>query len=690
MSQPDVPSAEKRKITVEDLTRITYVDDPQFSPDGRWIAFVQVMPNAMEKRNASNIYLAAADGSRIVQLTRGGKDSQPRWSPDGQTLAFVSARNGAPQVYLLPVNAPGGEPRTLTSHKNGATSPVWSPDGAHIAFMASVNAEERQKEDSGEKEEPPRDELEAKYRKDRAAEDKKAYFDPMPMQRIPYRRGTTYVDDRTAHIYVIPTAEGLEGDAAKARRLTNGDHDYSPPQWSADGRLLYTTRPWDSDADEPFRWQNIYTVKVEDGEETRWLADDVRNYYGVLPSPDGAWLAVSRGDSSITDTLTRFVLFPAGGGDPIVLSEELDRTVYNYEWTPDGRLFTLIGSEGNVCAYEVDIEARAFRPVHEGRFFINNFDVAPDGSIAYSLSTPWNPCELGYKPVGGAPVVLTKVNKKFLDEVIVQETHEMRFMSPSGTEIQGWYILPAGYEEGQKVPLALNIHGGPHVMWSDSARSMWHEWQLHAARGYAVFYCNPRGGDGYGEAFQRALHADWGDVAMTDIMAGVDALLEKGYVDETRMAVTGGSYGGYMTAWIVGHTDRFAAAVSQRGVYNLTSFYGTSDVPILISSEFDAEPWEDPEKLWEHSPLAYAHNIKTPLLIIHSENDFRVPIEQGEQLFAWVRRATDTPVKMFRYPREGHELSRSGEPNHRISRLTEMVNWFDRYCMPQSEEAAEG
>ena len=178
----------------------------------------------------------------------------------------------------------------------------------------------------------------------------------------------------------------------------------------------------------------------------------------------------------------------------------------------------------------------------------------------------------------------------------------------------------------------------------------------------------------------RKLHAAWGPVAMDDIMSGVDAFLELGIADQSRMAITGGSYGGYMTAWIISHTDRFKAAVSQRGVYNISSFYGTSDVPLLMSSEFDAEPWENHDVYWHNSPLKYAANIKTPLLLIHSENDFRVPIEQAEQLFAWVRRGTDTPIHMLRYPREGHELSRSGEPGHRISRLTEMINWFDRYA----------
>ncbi|MEO1290204.1 MAG: S9 family peptidase, partial [Chloroflexota bacterium] len=285
---------------------------------------------------------------------------------------------------------------------------------------------------------------------------------------------------------------------------------------------------------------------------------------------------------------------------------------------------------------------------------------------------------------------LTDVNQKFIDEVQVQETHEIWFDNPEGQKIQGWYILPPDFEEGKQYPLALNIHGGPHVMWSPSTPSMWHEWQTHASAGYVVFYCNPRGSAGYGQAHQNAIRSNWGKVTMDDVMAGVDAMIAKGFVDQSRMAITGGSFGGYMTAWIIGHTDRFISAVPQRGVYNISSFYGTSDVPRLMSAEFEAEPWEDREKFWQHSPLAYAHNITTPTLIIHAENDFRVPIEQAEQLFAWIRRATDTPVKMLRYPREGHELSRSGEPAHRISRLTEMLNWFDTYCQPEKlEQKAE-
>jgi dipeptidyl aminopeptidase/acylaminoacyl peptidase len=222
-------------------------------------------------------------------------------------------------------------------------------------------------------------------------------------------------------------------------------------------------------------------------------------------------------------------------------------------------------------------------------------------------------------------------------------------------------------------------------MWGAGMQSLWHEWQYHAAQGYIAFWCNPRGSDGYGEEFIHGLHAAWGPHATEDVLAGVDALVQKGFVDIERMAVTGGSYGGYLTAWIIAHDHRFKCAVAQRGVYNLLSFYGTSDVPLLISNEFDAHPWEDPTRLWEHSPVAHAHKIQTPLLIIHSENDFRVPIEQGEQLFGYVRKVGGV-VKMVRFPREGHELTRAGEPAHRIASLTEMVKWFDAYCQPEKQE----
>ena len=257
----------------------------------------------------------------------------------------------------------------------------------------------------------------------------------------------------------------------------------------------------------------------------------------------------------------------------------------------------------------------------------------------------------------------------------------LSYAAPDGTPIDGWLIKPPE-SDAEPLPLAVNIHGGPAGMWGPSEPTLWLEWQHHAASGYAVFFCNPRGSGGYGDAFMVANHPDWGDGPQSDVLAGVDLLIERGIADPDRLALSGGSYGGYLTAWIVGHDTRFKAAVAQRGVYHMLAFHGTTDIPWFMTSNMQAEPWEDPARYWEKSPLAYAHQITTPLLIIHSEQDYRVPIAEGEQLFATIKRAGQTPVELVRYPREGHELSRSGEPKHIIDRLERIIAWFDRYCKP--------
>lgn len=674
---------EKRLITIEDVMNIRYVEDPQISPDGKWIAYVVMNADKMERGYKRDIYMVSSEGSKPIRLSRSGKATSPRWSPDSANLAFVSVQkdsNGGakPHIYILPISQPG-EARQLTSNENGAFAPAWSPDGESIAYLSRMNSDERSKEDSDEKGEAPQDKLDGKHRSERKAEDEKNRFDPRPMERIPYRQGTSFMDDRHTQIYIIPTADGLEGDDAKPRRMTNRNAGYTPPVWSKSGRHLITTRAWDTKADEYFLWSNLYLIGVESGIERR-IKDNENTYGNPIPSYNGDWIVCSRSPSGATDALTHLTLVPLeGSGEPVELNVELDRSIAAYDWTEDGKLLVIVETDGRSEVHSLDPKTKAYSPIITDEQSIYGFSMLKNGNFAFVSRTTNRIDELFFK-ADGETQQMTEVNQSFMDEIEVQETHEIRFQNGNGDEIQGWYILPPNFEDGKQYPLALNIHGGPHVMWSPSARSIWHEWQVHAAAGYVVFFCNPRGSDGYGQNHLSAIRSNWGSITMDDVMAGVDTMIAKGFVDESKMAVTGGSFGGYMTGWIVGNSDRFASAVSQRGVYNISSFYGTSDVPILMSAEFEAEPWEAPEKFWEHSPLAYAHNVTTPTLIIHSENDYRVPIEQAEQFFAWIRRASDTPVKMLRYPREGHELSRSGEPQHRISRLSEMVDWFNKYC----------
>ncbi|MFP4323856.1 MAG: prolyl oligopeptidase family serine peptidase, partial [Anaerolineales bacterium] len=581
-----------------------------------------------------------------------------------------------------PLDAPGGEARSLTQARNGAHSPAWSPDGTQLAYLAPMRAEERAKEDDPKQEdEVPADKLAAKHAKDRRDQDEKAWFDPVRVWRIPYREGTRYVDERYAQIYSIGTGENSE---AKPRRLTNLDADYSPPLWGAAGDYLYTSRASQPDMDEPrFRSSAVYRIHVEDGREERITGDDVIAM-GVRPAPQGDWLAfMQRPRDSVVAEPFDLCVMPGDGGPATVLTREHDRSIGEFVWDADGKsLVCTVAAQAVVTARRISREGGSFEMLAAGQIHITSLSVAPDGAVAFAASTPEQPSDV-YVQTENAPEdfqKLTDINADFLQEVIVQAPQLMPYEGEDGQALQGWYILPVDYQAGQQYPLALNIHGGPAAMWSIAERSMWHEWQLHAARGYVVLATNPRGSDGYGRDFRMANQGNWGPLPMSDVLHGVDTLLEKGFVDESRMAVTGGSYGGYLTAWIIGHSDRFAAAVAQRGVYNLLNFYGTSDVPILISDTFGVEPWEDHVLLWEHSPVAYAHQITTPLLIIHAENDFRVPIAEAEHLFALVRRATDTPVELWRYPRDGHEMSRSGEPQHRVSRLEKMVAWFDQYC----------
>ncbi|HEX2908195.1 MAG TPA: S9 family peptidase [Phototrophicaceae bacterium] len=668
---------DKRPITAEDLYQLVYVEDPRISPNGRWVAYVQTTVDKFENGYKRNIWLAPTAGGQPIQLTRSGKDTQPRWSPDGRTLAFTSGRFEKPQIYLLPVSEPGGEPRQLTKLTNGASGPAWSPDGQHIAFLSEVNAAERAKEDENESAPQLANKLESHQRQERKNRDEAKRFDPRIVQTIPYRTGTSYLDDRFCQVYVISTTD----DEAQPRRLTNLDADHAEPRWSPDGTFIYTARIDDPERGEPWYWSSLYRLRVSDA-ALEELTDSSYSSQNPLPSPDGQWVAYVRYPREhLSERITRLALLPANGGQSRDLNHTFDRSVSDYKWLPDssGLIFTALNN-GNIEIHRLTLADGNIKKLVSGLLQVENIDLHPDGGIAFTASAPQNPSELYWLPAGTTTYQpLTTANQKFLEQVIVQETHELRWQSPSGVEIQGWYLLPIGYEAGQTYPLAFNIHGGPHVMWGPGTKSMWHEWQFQAARGYAVFYANPHGAEGYGETFQMGLHGAWGDVATADLMAGIDTLLAKGFVDSERLAVTGGSYGGYMTAWLVGHTDRFKAAVSHRGVYNLLSFTGTTDIFSFIFAEYGVQVWDDPLRLWQESPLAYAHKIKTPLLIMHSENDFRVPIAEAEQLFAYVYRSGGT-VQLVRYPRDGHEMTRSGEPEHRVSSLTHTIEWFDKYC----------
>ncbi|WP_322487952.1 S9 family peptidase [Chloroflexus sp.] len=672
------------RFTIDDLYELGWLEDPRLSPDGRRVAVVWVTVDRVNNGYRRQIVLVPTAGEPLRRFTHGKQDRQPRWSPDSKWLAFVSNRDDERgQIYVMPVD--GGEARQVTSMPNGASDPAWSPDGRWLAFLSPVNAEEQAREDSGTLP-PPADAWEARRAREQRQHDEELRNDPRVVTKLPYRSGTSYFDDRRRHIYVIEISD--EDTPATPCRLTSGDLHYSAPVWMPAGDALLSTATRDPEADSLFAYYDVMRIPL-DGSLPQALTSPGFSYFDPQPSPDGSQIAFLRlNEERLLGEGRRVAIIPAEGGEPHDLTAHTDLNVEQFHWQPDGQgvLFSA-GWRGEAHVYQIGLPGtptyRNGATLVGGPRIVSEFDVGRDGSIAFVAGSPDNPCDLYFRSADGHERRLTAINGQLLRQRIIVPIEELVYLAPDGSEVQGWVLHPPDFDPTRRYPLAVYIHGGPHVMWGPGFRSMWHEWQTAAARDYVVFFCNPRGSEGYGELWRDAIRGNWGEADAPDILAGIDTLVARGYIDPDRIAVTGGSYGGYMTAWLIGHDDRFACAVAARGVYNLLTQHSTSDAHELIEIEFRGYPWELYEELWDHSPLAHAHKIQTPLLLLHSELDYRVPISEAEQLFAILRRQKKV-VELVRYPREGHELTRSGEPRHRADHMRRTLEWFDRYCRGES------
>jgi dipeptidyl aminopeptidase/acylaminoacyl peptidase len=448
-----------------------------------------------------------------------------------------------------------------------------------------------------------------------------------------------------------------------------------------DGRALLVTANRRPGVDDLFYYPDVMCVPLDGGEPQMLTGPDTADH-NAYPSPDGRWIAYhSLPTAEYSTANAEIKVMPATGGEPVTITTELDAHPRECRWMPDGKgLCFLVAERGRIDLRWISVEGGKVETLMTAEREMLAYDLSPDGQwVSFVTSTDRAPSDLYIASVRGSDERrLTEVNDDWLAERTLGEVEDLWFKSVDDTPIQGWIIKPPDLNPEAKYPLILAIHGGPHVMWSRHEPTMWHEWQVQAASGYVVFACNPRGSDGYGRDFRASLLNRWGEADLPDLSSGLEQVVAKGYVDPERLVVTGGSYGGFMTTWLIGHDDRFKAAVAQRGVYDIINLYSTSDIPRLLEWEFGAAPWQDPQRLWKYSPIAYAESIHTPLLLIHSENDYRVPISNAEGLFVALRRLK-REVEMVRYPRDGHELSRSGEPKHRVDRLERIVAWFDRY-----------
>ncbi len=660
-----------RPIEIRDLGKIKYVGDPQISPDGSTTAYVVTEADISEKKYRSAIWLAATNGSWCRRFTQSNaRDSSPRWSPDGRRLAFLSDRAEQPQIFVVPLD--GGEARQITDLKHGVGELVWSPDGLRIAFSSKIG---------------PKGPVSLSKQTPEERKQEENSSDVKVIRSLRYKLdGEGFLGDLKRHILTVPA------DGGDVEEVTTGDWDDAQPNWSADGsRLAFVSNRTD---DREFnRIADIWTVDVASGDCQRLTGSDGQ-YMTPAISPDGREIAYVGNPLSKEygpNTMSALWVQSLAGGNPRNISSAVDRDISGTAisdahyvapaqfpvWTRDGSTVVVnYADRGHVpvASFSLDGEAKT---LVDGQREILNFSMAADGTLALLISDTTHPFEVFVADADGRNERrLSHANDDLLGEIDVSAAQTFSVKTDDGTEIDTWLLMPAGFDETQKYPLILEIHGGPHAMYGDS---FYHELQVYAAHGYAVLYCNPRGSMGGGQQFLNAAAGDWGGVDYQDIMAVVDHVAGFTYIDDSRMGVTGGSYGGYMTNWIITQTDRFSAAVTQRSTCNRHNLWGTSDLVWSYASwEFGGTAYERPEFYLQHSPLSHVQNVKTPTMIMHSENDLRCPIEQGEQWFVALK-LHGVETEFIRFPNESHGLSRTGRPDRRVERLERAVDWFDRH-----------
>ncbi len=648
-----------RGMVPEDLTRILFVTDPQLSPDGRRIAFVVTSLSEERDEYLANIWIVETAGGVPRRFTAGPRrDVEPRWSPDGARLAFLSERAPKDKLQLYVMPADGGEPAKLTALENGVSSAAWSPDGSRLAFVSPV----------GGQREPDSEEEKRKSRPARV------------ITAVKYRfNGEGFVYDRRPHVFVVST------DGSAPVQITDGDFIDADPTWSPDGGSIVfaSARHAERDDDDA---SDLWRVDAKGGTPQRLTATTGPL---LLPafSPDGRSIAyLARPAKNAYGHNVRLYVIPSDGtGSASCLTGALDRSCgalhVRPTWSPDGRSVVVAAEDhGDVGLWRVAASGNEppARIVGDARA-INGFSASADGRVlTFAASSPTAPAEVfACRADGSDERRLTELNRAWTESAALAAPERFRF-TRAGFELDVWVMRPAGYLAGQRYPTLLNIHGGPHAQYG---HNFFDEFQVYAGAGYAVVYTNPRGSQGYGEAFAQAVVGDWGGGDYADVMAALDeAIARYPFIDADRLGVLGGSYGGFLTSWTVGHSKRFRAACSERAVKCQYTMFGTSD----IGSSFNVVelggpmPWEDMARYIERSPLTYAKDIVTPLLIVHSEDDLRCPIEQGEQLFVALKKL-GREVRFVRFPGENHEMSRSGKPRHRLERFRHILEWFGAY-----------
>lgn len=647
----------------EDLTRFRLPGLVDLSPDRSRVAFEVASIDVEANQNHQSIWLCELKSATLRPFTAGSKrEGLPRWSPDGRWLGFLSDRETKKaQVFVMP--ADGGEPRRLTNFRWGASEYAWSPDGRQIVCVArTVEGEDLEGD-------PP--------------DDPPAFW---LITRIRSKAdGNGLLAGRT-HLFLVSI------DGGSVRPLTSGDWDDVQPAWSPDGQWIAFISDRHRDRDLEHR-PDLWLVSAR-GARPRRLTSGKGCFSSPAWSPDGmslAYLGHEKGNS-LSANQRLWVLNPIEG-EPRCLTTNWDRSVSNDilsdlrdssppvvpVWSSDGRqIYVLANEAGNASMFRVSARGSEPACVVRGRRQVLAYAVIGD-EVVFTASDPLQPGELYRLGSNGAEHRLSEFNDEITSGLALSDPEELWFDGANGDRLHGWVMRPPAIRRRGRLPALLQVHGGPHALYGNVFS---YEFQLLAARGYAVVCSNPHGSRGYGEAFADSIRGAWGDLDYRDVMAAVDHVAGSGLAHPNRLGVIGGSYGGYLTNWIVGHTDRFSAAVTDRSVVNLETMWATSDIGVRFCEwEFLGLPTAETERYRDLSPLSYAKHVRTPVLIIHGEQDLRCPIEQAEQWFISLKRAGRT-AELLRFPEESHNLSRSGRPDRRVERLRRIADWFDRFLCP--------
>ncbi|MGI8438531.1 MAG: S9 family peptidase [Chthoniobacterales bacterium] len=716
-------AAEKRNITEKDLFNFVWIGDAAVSPDGTRVAFVRVTVNEKKEGYDTSIWtVPMAGGEEPHRLTSGGThDDSPSWSPDGKYLLFVRAteKDGKPepgQLCLLPMG--GGDAFQFTSLPKGAGDAVWSPDGKTIVFTSETNAEDLAKQARKKRKEELAKEaaavpdgaagakptpLPSPSLADKADAEDARESDVHVITQAVYRANSRgYLDPkRSPHIWTIAAPQTAD-EKVQPKQLTSGHFAEGDLFWAKDGAQVYFTS---RHVEEPYyelQTTELYAVSAKGGEPTKVTTIPMGISDPTL-SPDGKRLAFIGSVEEPVHSYAQpdlWVMDLANEAKPKNLTDGFDWDVGSSVfgdnsaprggggnapvWSADGKsILEIFSKEGRTALARFDAETGAPNELTKGDQAVLGFRASDDGkAVVMLISTPTRIGDLFALTSEGQPQQITDVNRELFSQLNLTEPEEITYQSFDGKKIQAWLQKPPGFVATKKYPLILNIHGGPHAAYGFVFD---HEFQWMAAKGYVVLYPNPRGSTSYGQDFGNVIQYHYPGDDFKDLMAGVDEVIKRGYVDAKKLGVTGGSGGGLLTDWVVTQTDRFAAAVAQRDIADWANWWYTADFTLFQPRWFKAPPFDDPEDYRKRSPITYIKNVKTPLMLVLGEDDTRTPPGAGGEIMFRALKFRKIPTVMVKFPHETHELSRSGQPWHRIERLEHIVGWFDKWLLGASK-----